>query len=190
MDFVVGGVRFKIVQLFNVSTHISMVAKAKDRGIALFVMMRYMSRADERHDITVEEYITSLDAATQKDARTLFEIMQRISGEKPILYGIGTIGFGVYSYEYESGRKGESHVLGFYPRKGKITIYLTDGTARYATLLSKLGKHTITGYCLYVKQLSDVELSILEQIIEESYKNIMTKSQNGPITQILWQSEK
>lgn len=150
-----------------------------------------MSRADERHDITVEEYIASIqDETTEKDARTLFNLMHQISGEEPVLYGIGTIGFGIYNYKYDSGRKGEAHTLGFYPRKGKITIYLMDGTTRYSELLSKLGKHTITGYCVYIKQLSDIELPVLKEILEQSYKNIVTKSKAGPITQILWQTEK
>ncbi len=145
-----------------------------------------MSKADERNDITVEQYIEALeDESLKNDTRRLVEIMQRISGEDPILYGIGTIGFGIYKYEYSSGRKGEAHTLGFYPRKGKITIYLMDGTARYSELLAKLGKHTITGYCVYIKRLSDVELPILEQILQKSYENI--KSQEGHINQILWQ---
>lgn len=155
-----------------------------------FAILLLMSRADERHDITVEKYIASIDdEATRKDAQVLAGLMRRISGKEPILYGIGTIGYDVFNYEYASGRKGESHTLAFYPRKGKITIYLSDGTTRYAKLLAKLGKHTITGYCVYIKQLSDIELPVLEQILEESYKNITTKSKDGPITQILWQTE-
>jgi len=55
-----------------------------------------------------------------------------------------------------------------------------DGTARYSELLAKLGKHTTTGYCLYIKRLGDVELPILEQIVQKSYKNI--KSQDGILT--------
>ncbi|MDB5161699.1 MAG: hypothetical protein JWM52_207 [Candidatus Saccharibacteria bacterium] len=150
-----------------------------------------MSKADERNDITVEEYIASIDdELIEKDTQTLVDIMHRISGSEPQLYGIGTIGFGVYNYEYDSGRKGEAHTLGFYPRKGKITIYLMDGTTRYSESLSKLGKHTMTGYCIYIKRLSDVELPILVQILEESYRNIHTKSQAGPIDRILWQTEK
>jgi len=148
-----------------------------------------VSKADERNDITVEEYISSIDdEVTVKDARELLKLFQRISGEEPILYGIGTIGFGVYKYEYESGRKGEAHTLGFYPRKGKITIYLMDGTKRYEELLSKLGKHSTTGYCVYIKSLSDVELQVLTEILEQSYKNITEKSQKGVINKILWQS--
>ena len=74
----------------------------------------------------------------------------------------------------------------FYPRKGKITVYLMDGTVRYAELLAKLGRHTATGYCVYIRRLSDVDLPILEQIVQESYEHI--KSQDGHIHQILWQT--
>lgn len=148
-----------------------------------------MSEADKRHDISVKEYIASIDDDQMvKDANALVKMMQKISGHKPQLYGIGTIGFGTYHYKYESGREGDAHTLGFYPRKGKITVYLMDGTKRYSALLAKLGKHTTTGYCVYIKQLSDVDLKILEHILSESYKNI--KSQHGNINQILWQTEK
>jgi hypothetical protein len=148
-----------------------------------------MSKADERHDIAVDQYISSLeDEQLKSDALVLQRLMHKISGEDPILYGFGTIGFGVYKYHYESGRKGEAHTLGFYPRKGKITIYLMDGTARYTELLTKLGKHSTTGYCIHIKQLSDVELLILEQIIQKSYDHIMSEYKDGPIDHILWHS--
>lgn len=150
-----------------------------------------MSKADERNDITVNQYIESLaDESLQEDAHALMKLMQHISGEEPILYGIGTIGFGVYKYQYASGRKGEAHTLAFYPRKGKITIYLMDGTARYADLLAKLGNHTTTGYCIYIKQLSDIDLPILKQIVQNSYDNITSLYKAGPIDHILWQDPK
>ena len=139
-------------------------------------------------DKSVKEHIASLnDEQTVKDAQTLLEMMQRISGHKPKLWNAGTLGFDTYHYKYDSGREGDSLVIGFYPRKGKITIYLMDGTARYSELLAKLGKHTTTGYCLYIKRLSDVELPILEKILQKSYENI--KYQDGHINQILWQTE-
>lgn len=143
-----------------------------------------------RKDITVEEYIASLDEQTAKDAKVLLEMFGKISKQKPILYGFGTIGFGIYHYKYTSGREGDAHTLGFYPRKGKTTVYLMDGTTRYAKLLAKLGKHTTTGYCIYIKQLSDVDLKILEQIVKESYEFITSKYREGPIDHILWQTEK
>ena len=144
-----------------------------------------------QNDMPVKDYIASLDdEQTVKDSQVLLEMMQRISGQKPTLWNTGTIGFDTYHYKYDSGREGEGLVIGFYPRKGKITVYLMDGTARYAGLLSKLGKHTTTGYCLYIKRLGDIELPILEQIVKKSYEYIKSKSQNGPIDRILWQTEK
>jgi len=133
----------------------------------------------------VDKYLGSLDEQTVKDTQVLLEMMQKISGQEPKLWNVGTIGFDMYHYKYASGREGDCYIIGFYPRKSKITVYLMDGTARYAELMTKLGKHTTTGYCLYIKRLSDVELPILEQILQKSYENI--KSQDGNINQILWQ---
>src|SRR5581483_6869679 len=112
------------------------------------------------------------DEQTVQDSRVLLKMMQRISGCKPKLWNVGTIGFDTYHYKYDSGREGDGHTLGFYPRKGKITVYLMDGTARHSKLLSKLGKHTTTGYCIYIKRLSDINLPVLEQILQQSYEYI------------------
>ncbi|MBE7432276.1 MAG: DUF1801 domain-containing protein [Anaerolineales bacterium] len=136
---------------------------------------------------SVKEFVASLDEQTLKDSKALIEIMQKISGSKPKLWNVGTIGFDTYHYRYDSGREGDNFIIGFYPRKGRITVYLMDGTARYSGLLAKLGKHTTTGYCVYIKQLGDVELPILEKILKKSYENI--KSQDGHINRILWKAE-
>lgn len=148
-----------------------------------------MGKTTTKNDSSVKDYIASLvDEQTIKDSLTLLEMMQRISGHEPKLWNVGTIGFDSYHYKYDSGREGDALVIGFYPRKGKITVYLMDGTARYAELLVKLGKHTTTGYCVYIRQLSDIELPILEQIVQKSYEYI--KSLDGHIHQILWQTKK
>ncbi len=143
-----------------------------------------------QNNTSIKEYLASLDDQTVKESQVLLEMMQHISGHQPTLWNAGTLGFDTYHYKYDSGREGDSIVIGFYPRKGKITIYLMDGTARYSELLAKLGKHTTTGYCLFIKRLSDIDLPILEQIVQQSYENIKSKSQDGPIDRILWQTEK
>jgi hypothetical protein len=148
-----------------------------------------MTKMSTENNRSVKDYVGSLDnEQTVKDCLVLMEMMQRISGHEPKMWNAGTIGFDTYHYKYDSGREGEGHVIGFYPRKGKFTIYLMDGTVRYSELLAKLGKHTTTGYCIYFKRLSDIELPILEQIVQQSYKHI--KSQDGHIHQILWKAEK
>ena len=137
-----------------------------------------------------EDFLASLDDETLKDSKVLSGIMHRISGYEPKLWNVGTLGFDEYHYKYESGREGDCFIIGFYPRKGKITIYLMDGTTRYSKLLAELGKHTTTGYCVVIKRLSDIELPILEKIVQQSYDHIKSLSQTGPIDRILWQTEK
>jgi hypothetical protein len=141
-----------------------------------------------QNNTSIKEYIASLDdEQTVKDSFVLMKMMQRISRHKPKIWNAGTLGFDTYHYKYDSGREGDGLIIGFYPRKGKITVYLMDGTARYSGLLAKLGKHTTTGYCVYIKRLSDIELPILEQILQQSYENI--KSQDGHVNQVLWKAE-
>ncbi|MFE6256487.1 DUF1801 domain-containing protein [Agromyces sp. NPDC057865] len=143
----------------------------------------------DQDDRSVDEYLASLDEQTATDSETLIEMMRRISGQEPTLWNVGTIGFGTYHYRYESGREGDGHTIGFYPRKGKLTVYLMDGTARHSALLAELGKHSTTGYCVYIKRLSDVDPVVLERIVRASYEYVESKSQEGPIREILWKSE-
>jgi len=139
---------------------------------------------------TASEYLTSLDSETLKQTNVLLEMMQRISNSKAELWNVGTLGFDAYHYKYTSGREGDSFIIGFYPRKGKITIYLMDGTARHKDTLAKLGKYTTTGYCIVIKQLGDIDLAVLEQLIKGSYDYIKLISNAGPINRVLWQTEK
>lgn len=64
-----------------------------------------------------------------------------------------------------------------------------DGTARHSELLAKLGKHSTTGYCVYVRRLSDIELPVPEQIVRASFEFIESKSADGSIRQILWKAD-
>ena len=153
--------------------------------------MSTMDKVDAKKYNSVEEYMASLtDEQPINDSRALIEMMQRISGHEPKLWNVGTLGFDSYHYKYDSGREGDSFIIGFYPRKGKIIIYLMDGTTRCSELLANLGKHTLTGYCIHIKQLSNVELPVLEQIVRQSYEYIKAMCEDGPINRILWQTEK
>jgi hypothetical protein len=137
-----------------------------------------MDKTTAQNDISVKHYIASLDdEQTVKDCHELIEIMKRISGHEPKIWNVGTIGFDTYHYKYDSGREGDAQVISFYPRKDKMTVYLMDGTLRHSELLARLGKHTTSRVCVYIKRLSDIELPVLEQIVHESYDYI--KSQDG-----------
>lgn len=121
---------------------------------------------------SAKDVLAALDDTTKADTLVLVEMMQRISGQKPKIWNISTLGFDTYHYKYDSGREGDCHALGFNARKDKITIYLMDGTSRHEAQLAKLGKHAISKACLYIKRLGDIQLPVLEKILQGSYKHI------------------
>ena len=84
----------------------------------------------------------------------------------------GCIGFGRYDYKYKSGREGEAGAAGFAPRKAATTIDLPDGTGRYREQLEHLGPHTASVGCIYISDLSKIDLSVLEAIVAESYRTV------------------
>jgi hypothetical protein len=105
----------------------------------------------------------------RRDADTLLELMARATGQPARMWGSSIIGFGTYHYKYASGRKGDAPAAGFSPRKPATTIYLADGIDAHPELLERLGPHSTGVGCLYVKDLAQVDLGVLEEIVRESY---------------------
>lgn len=115
---------------------------------------------------------TVTPARRRRDAELLIEMMRRVSGLEPESWSGGIIGFGEYEYRYDSGHEGCSPALGFAPRKPATTIYLADGIGAYADELARLGPHTTGVGCLYLKDLDQVELTVLEQILTASFTTL------------------
>lgn len=117
------------------------------------------------------EFIEAVeDEKQQTDAHWIAEMMERISGFKPVMWGPSIIGFGNYHYKYDSGHEGDMCRIGFSPRKGQTVFYIANGFAGYAELMERLGKYKTGKSCLYIKRLTDVDLSVLEQLCVESLK--------------------
>jgi Domain of unknown function (DU1801) len=110
------------------------------------------------------------DKQVRDDCLAIVGMMQKVSNTKPVMWGSAIVGFGKYHYVYESGREGDSILIGFSPRKQNITIYLMGGLAKVEDELAKLGKHKIGGGCLYIKSLSDVNVTVLKKIFVKAYK--------------------
>ena len=77
----------------------------------------------------------------RRDSFTILELMKRITGKEPLMWGDSIIGFGSYHYKYESGREGDMPLAGFSPRKQNLTIYILSGFDNYDRLMGSLGKH-------------------------------------------------
>jgi hypothetical protein len=114
-------------------------------------------------------YIGALtDPIRRSDAKKLVQLMQRLSGEKPRLWGPSIVGFGKYHYRYESGREGDMPLIAFSPRKAALVLYGLLGQADTKALLAKLGNHTTGKGCLYIKKLADVDSKVLESLIKNA----------------------
>lgn len=123
----------------------------------------------QQNDGSVTNFINSLDDdQVIADCLKLIEMMSKISGHEPKMWGPSIVGFDTYHYKYDSGREGDSLVIGFSPRKGKITIY-GGGTDQHPELFAQLGKHTTGKSCIYFKRLSDIDVAVLTQLLKKSY---------------------
>lgn len=120
---------------------------------------------------SVSSYLAAIeDEVRRRDCREIAALMKRVTGCAPRMWGPGIVGFGAYHYTYDSGREGDSCLVGFSSRKGDISVYLVPGfeAADTRALLSRLGRHRAGKGCLYIRRLSDVQLPVLEELVARS----------------------
>jgi hypothetical protein len=125
------------------------------------------------NDASVKDFLNAVeDEAKRADCFHVAELMSKLSGDEPKMWGSSIIGFGSVHLKYPTGRELDWLVVGFSPRKASITLYITDGFAKYDELMSKLGKFKTGRSCLYIKRLSDIDMDVLVELIADSIKNI------------------
>ncbi len=119
-------------------------------------------------DASVDGYIAAIqDETRRQDCAALAKLMTKATKEPPKMWGTNIVGFGNYHYKYESGREGDSCLTGFSSRKDAISIYLAC-LPKHEALLAKLGRYKMGKGCLYLRQLSDVDAKVLEQLISSA----------------------
>lgn len=129
------------------------------------------------NDQNVESFLNSIsDNQKREDSYTLLEMMKQATHAEPKMWGSSIIGFGSTHYKYESGREGDWFLIGFSPRKENLTLYIMGGFPQHAELLKALGKHKTGKSCLYIKRIKEIDLSILQQLIEQSLQHIVQNS--------------
>lgn len=122
------------------------------------------------------------DEKKRRDSRTVLDMMKKITGEPPKMWGPSIVGFGGYRYRYASGREGDWFLTGFSPRKQALTLYIMSGFGEYdastgsEALLKRLGKFKTGKACLYINRLEDVDLEVLAELIRRSVRQ---KAQMG-----------
>jgi hypothetical protein len=127
-------------------------------------------------DGSISAFLAALpDARQRADAEAICAMMARVSGQAPKLWGRSIVGFGSYHYKYESGHQGDMARIGFSPRKANTVVYIVDGFAQYGAILARLGKFKSGKSCLYIKHLSDIDTTVLEDLVIHSYAAMQAK---------------
>ena len=123
-------------------------------------------------DESAEAFVAAVPSdARREDARKLCDLLAEWTGEPPVLWGTGIVGFGRYHYRYASGHEGTAPLVGFSPRKTNLVVYLVGGLEdRYPQLLERLGPHKAGKGCLYLKRLDDVDRSVLRALVERTVR--------------------
>ncbi len=98
------------------------------------------------------------------------DIFTETTGFEAKMWGPSIIGFGSYHYKYASGHEGDAALVGFSPRKAKVSLYVTTGDSDRETLLAELGKHTSGKACVYFNKVADINIDVLKALINQSVK--------------------
>lgn len=135
-------------------------------------------------DASVTDFINSFADTGQKkkDSFELVDIMEKHTGFPPKMWGPSIIGFGSYTYKYDSGHGGVMPVAGFSPRKSAISLYVFTGLEEHEHLLEGLGKFKMGKACIYVKKLSDINIDQLKKLMDASISYL--KEKYGTIEEI------
>lgn len=84
------------------------------------------------------------------------------------------IGYGFYTIKYADGTSREFYQIGLSANKTGISVYILgieDKTYLAQTYGEKIGKASVTGYCIKFKSIKDIDLNILEAAILYGFEN-------------------
>ncbi len=136
--------------------------------------------AEPKTKITIQDpknFLNTIEPEEKrKDSFALLALFEKVTGEKPVMWGNSIIGFGKYHYKSQkSKQEGDWFLVGFSPRKQNITLYILHGNDKDQALLGKLGKHKRSGGslggCVYINKLSDVDEDVLAALIKKSFQS-------------------
>ncbi|OAI48942.1 hypothetical protein AYO44_06550 [Planctomycetaceae bacterium SCGC AG-212-F19] len=119
--------------------------------------------------VSVDRYIAAIkDEARRKDCESLVKLMARATKHPPKMWGSSIVGFGSCHYRYESGREGDTCLVGFSSRKNEISVYGLNAAPGHEALVAKLGRHKVGKGCMYIRRLSDIDLNVFEKLVGDA----------------------
>lgn len=133
----------------------------------------------------IKKYITSQPEAKRADMHALHQLTLQVSPSCKLWFNDGknsdgkvvanpNIGYGFYTIKYADGSTREFYQIGLSANTTGISVYilgLDDKTFLAKTFGKKLGKASVTGYCIKFKSLKDINTDVLEEAIRYGFEN-------------------
>ena len=127
----------------------------------------------------IKKYITSQPEPKRSDMQELHRIILQIMPACKLWFLDGknsenkivsnpNIGYGFYTIEYADGKTREFYQIGMSANTTGISVYILgikDKKYLTQTYGKKLGKASVSGYCIKFKTLKDISIDILEEAI-------------------------
>lgn len=126
--------------------------------------------------VSVDEYLASRASPEQlTDCKVIMAMCKRVTRQPAKMCGPSIVGFGSYTYRYESGHSGQAPLAGFAVRGRELVVYLSCEDTEQGELLAKLGKNKMGKSCLYIKRLADLDSQVLEELIARSVADVQRR---------------
>jgi hypothetical protein len=127
----------------------------------------------------IKEYIVGQPEPKRGDMQELHRIIQKImprcklwfldgKNEENKIVSNPNIGYGFHTIKYADGKTRGFYQTGISANKTGISVYILgikDKTFLNKTYGKKLGKASVTGYCIKFKTLKDININVLEEAI-------------------------
>jgi hypothetical protein len=129
----------------------------------------------------IKKHIASQPEPKRSDMQELHRLTLQASPECKLWFFDGkdskdhtvanpTIGYGLHTIKYANGKSKEFFQIGLSANKTGISVYilgLKDKKYLAKTYGKKIGKASVTGYCIRFKALKDVNIDTLEAAIRD-----------------------
>jgi len=129
----------------------------------------------------ISDYLAAQPQGKRDDMQTLHSMMLRVMPDRRLWFLDGkdesgrvvsnpNIGYGLMNIAYADGRTREFYQIGLSANTSGISIYimgLDDKTYLAETYGRKLGKASVTGYCIKFSALRNINLDVLEAAIRD-----------------------
>lgn len=133
----------------------------------------------------IDKYIISQPEPKRSDMQALHRIILQVKPACKLWFLDGkssdnktvsnpNIGYGLYTIKYADGKTREFYQIGMSANTTGISVYILgidDKTYLAKTYGKKLGKASVTGYCIKFKTLKDLNIDVLEAAIRDGFES-------------------